>query len=318
MRNTLFKSDNLHVFSSGKEAASGSLLVCGFQNRASSPALDAPGFGEDFLVKEAIDGLFFNCATNAWWQYPELPEALDTALRYASAFERTVCYGSSMGGYAAMRFADAIGASRVIAAAPQFSPRRSVVPRETRYEADVETVEFLHEATLLPSLEIDRYVIYDPLLSADKDHVDRYEAISSLTRVPMPCAGHPPLALLASQGQIRAVVLSLLRDAFNVQTFSREQRSLRRQTYRYWEQLSYHLAQRGHLLRASLIAEYAASVLPDHHDAAVELALRWAMWSSNFDRATSLTQKLPVDNQEAARMWAQARARQKSLTRPAT
>lgn len=305
MSRTLFRSVNLHVFASEHTAAgSNRLVVCSFQNRVGQPDLDSAGFGEKLLADAGIAGVFFNCATNHWWQYPEMPQALSVVRRFTSGYETCATYGSSMGAYAAIRFAEAIGATRVVASGPQFSPRSSVVGREKTYDNDVKDVIFLFEDNFRAKNESTVYLIYDPFLLVDKEHADLYAEAVTAVRVPIACSGHPPLALLAEQGRAKTVTLELLQGRFVPEQFHQEQRALRRGTFRYWEQLGYRLAERGRMPWASRVAERAATVLPSRHDEAMALALRWAWWRSDFARAKFLSGKLPVGHPEVKRMEA--------------
>jgi hypothetical protein len=56
--------------------------VC-FQYIQPDQHLELPGFAEEFFEKFEIDAFFVNCATNEWYQYPDLPRALSILQGFA-------------------------------------------------------------------------------------------------------------------------------------------------------------------------------------------------------------------------------------------
>ena len=306
MRRTIYRSTNLHVFSNQDVTAPENGIVVGFQNWRPTQGLDDPGFGETFLDKNRLAGVFVNCIGNSWWQYDDLPEALAAVASATAPFEQRITYGSSMGGYAALRFADLIGATLVIAASPQFSPRHEVVPVETRYTKAICGVNFKYEDGLLPFKHITRYLLYDPLLKVDREQVQRYAAFGSVHLVPMPASGHPCLSLLLDQERLSSTVKLMMSGHFNIAEFRTEQRHLRRATFRYWEQLSFRFAERQRFVLASRIAEKAAEHFLDHRDRALSLALRWTLYAGDHVRAGMITTRISAGYPDAVRLWTEA------------
>jgi hypothetical protein len=131
--NILHSSRNLKVFCNGPLSAKGSSVMICFQYKQPDQRLGLMGFAEEFCEQYQLDAVFVNCVSNEWYQYADLPEALSAIRSFAAPWERRVTYGSSMGGYAALRFAAAVGAQRSIAIGPQYSPRPSVILGENRY-----------------------------------------------------------------------------------------------------------------------------------------------------------------------------------------
>lgn len=239
-------SPNLKVFADNASPSSSEMLVVCFQYLLPVPTLDAPGFGEEFFRAHRIDSVFVNCSTNEWWQYPELSEALSTLRGLAAKWRRTVTYGSSMGGYAALRFAEAIGATTCIAVGPQYSPRSSIVPGENRYDALVSATEFLHEDAYRVCRTAMNFVLYDPLHRLDKRHVLRYAQEADLLHVRVPCTGHTPTVVLSQCGLLSDVILELLSGTFRSPEFRRNFRRARRGSSEYWRELGLRLGERKH------------------------------------------------------------------------
>jgi hypothetical protein len=294
------------VFAREPELRVPALVVICFQNWKHTHHLDHAGFGEDFLSKNNIHGIYVNCISNVWWQYADLHQALELVAAAAEPFPERVVYGSSMGGYAALRFADILGATMVIAASPQFSPRRNIVPAESHYEKAISGVNFEYEEQSLEFRDIPRFLLYDPFLKIDKEQAFRYTQFGRINLVPIPASGHPCLTLLMEQKRLSSVVKQMIEGSFDIDSFKSEQRKLRRSTYRYWDQLSVRLAERRKLLKAAKVAERAAECFVENNDKALSLALRWALYAGDHVYAGMITAKISAGYPEAVRLWIEA------------
>jgi S-formylglutathione hydrolase FrmB len=71
--------------------------------------------------------------TNDWFQYRDFDLVTKAVRALTRSAEHVLSYGSSMGGYGAIRFADAVGATQVLAFSPQYSIDRRVMPQEIRW-----------------------------------------------------------------------------------------------------------------------------------------------------------------------------------------
>lgn len=240
----LYESSNLKVFTSSTQPTRSNVLVVCFQYKLLDQHLNAPGFGEEFFLKHKIDAVYVNCATNEWWQYPDLPEALSKLRDLSARWNRTVTYGSSMGGYAALRFSAAIGAERSIAVGPQYSPRSSVVPGENRFDSFVSRTKFLHEDACSISETVRNYVIYDPLYKMDRQHIVRYEAEASLVHIKVWCGGHTPAIMLVQCGLLTDLILELIYGEFCESRLRNSVRRTRKQSSQYWIELTNLLLER--------------------------------------------------------------------------
>jgi hypothetical protein len=239
-----YASPSLKVFADNAGPRFSEMLVVCFQYLLTDPTLDAPGFGEEFFRAHRIDSVFVNCATNEWWQYPDLPEALSTLHALAAQWRRAVTYGSSMGGYAALRFAEAIGATTSIAVGPQYSPRSSIVPGENRYDAVVAATAFLYEDAYRVCGAATNFVFYDPLHRTDSQHVRLYAQEAELVHVRLPCCGHTPTVVLAQCGLLGGVILELLSGTFRPAELRRSFRKARRASSEYWREVTLRLDER--------------------------------------------------------------------------
>lgn len=100
----------------------GSVLVCTFTERTNRE-LGGTGFAGDFLLKNSFSVLAIKTDLDHWYQDVPLRlwEDLDQFLESTEMQRYAVrsCYGSSMGGYAAIAFAARLGASNILAISPQ-------------------------------------------------------------------------------------------------------------------------------------------------------------------------------------------------------
>jgi len=251
----IYRSRYLKIFSNGaSHPRLGTVVIC-FQYRRPDQHLDLPGFAEEFFDRFQVAAVFVNCATNEWYQYQDLPEALATLRAFVSAWARIVTYGSSMGGYAALRFASAVGAKRTIAVGPQYSPRSLVVAGDNRYDALVAQTQFLHEDSYRASAALDNYVVYDPLLKMDERHMMEYRKEANVVPIRIPCGGHTPTILLAQCGLLSDFILDLIAGTFCALRFRHVFRRARTSSPEYWKELVDRLLERGRRETAQRVVE---------------------------------------------------------------
>jgi hypothetical protein len=173
-----------------------------------------------------------------------------------------VTSGSSMGGYAALRFAETLGAAASIAVGPQYSPRPAVVPGETRYESYIAGTEFLYEDTLVISSRVRNFIIYDPLFRRDRSHIERFRSQARVVPITVHAGGHTPSIMLEQCGLLAECVLQLLAGTFDVLSLRTRMRQRRRSSTEYWKELIEGLLERSHRRFATRMARSALDQLP--------------------------------------------------------
>ena len=175
--------------------------------------VDGLGNGEDYLFAEGFDVISVKSRSNLWYNDVSLEDvaAILAPLRY----DEIVTYGTSMGGYAAAYFAEAIRPTRAIL----FSPQCSVDPRlsdwDERWKAHW-SLPFRH-APISKAPDADtRYIIfYDPW-TLDARHADAIAAgvgEANVLRVRVPFSGHETIGLVLDAGVLSKLVSALLRDS---------------------------------------------------------------------------------------------------------
>lgn len=321
MGNTIFETADLLV----RYVRAGSNLRCAisFSSFTDEPRLDRPGFGEAFLRDRGIDAILVINRTNTWYQYLELPEALRVIRGFTERYALVFTYGSSMGGYAAIRFAEAVGATTAIAISPQYSVAPQIVPFDKRWRAIARRIDFRHECIYAGSQRIEPLVFYDPR-DADARHFELISRAYPRTRgVRLWHAGHPAGAFLSDTGVLTTAIESILDGRFDAAAFERTARARRRMSGQYlftlarrlppwhWQtkmRLAAMALQRredaAHLIYLSMLVEMegqiataerhlrrAAEVLPDHPTPLRALCV-FLLRMSRFDEAVSVTETL--------------------------
>jgi len=236
--------------------------------------LDRPGFGETFFRDHGVTATHVLTRDNDWFQHPEMAEATAAIRAVTAGAAAVLAYGSSMGGYAAVRFADAVGAGRVLALSPQYSIDPARAPFERRWGQDQRRLRFLPGIDGPIRSAVRPVVAYDPH-GPDRPHADRIAADTPIIRLPVPHGGHPVGSLLSEAGLLTGIVMQALDGALDPAETGRAIRARRHLLSAYFGTLaSRQPASRPRL--AIALAQQAvrlASNRPDTHHA---LALRFS------------------------------------------
>lgn len=213
----LFRSDNVVVRSVPADDVS--RWVVTFDNFGMGHGFDRPGFGEAFLKKAGVSAIHVMGRREDCYQYPEMAEAMATVRRATAGAERVMTYGSSMGGYGALRFADAAGANAVLAISPLYSGDPVKVPFEKRW------IQHAHRLTWLP--EIDgrlaitgsRPLIVFDATGDDLRHVRLILSEIGADLVELPYVNHPATTYLGEVGLLAPLVAGVLQGDLNLEGF---------------------------------------------------------------------------------------------------
>jgi hypothetical protein len=318
---TLFETPDLLI--RFVRAGGGGRCAVSFSSFTDEPRLDRPGFGESFLRDRGYDAIHLINRTNVWYQYPEMPEALRAIREVASRYEDVFTYGSSMGGYAAIRFAEAIGARTAIAISPQYSVAPRIVPFDRRWRAIARRIDFSREERRPGSAKVEPLVFYDPC-DLDARHFKLIaRAFPRTTGIRLWHAGHPAGAYLSEAGILTSAISAILERRFDAMAFEREARAKRRLSGQYFFTLARRLPPRrvetklrlatmaverredaAYLIYLSLLTERAGDagggeallrrandVLPNHPAPMRALAV-FLLRNRRFTEAVAVTEKL--------------------------
>jgi len=207
MTETLYRSENLLVRT--VPAGDESIWAVTFDHYRNEGGLDREGFGEEFLRERGISAIHFLCRGNDWYQYDDLLTACAAARTRLCGVRRVATYGSSMGAYAAIRMADALGATAVLALAPQYSIDPAKVPWERRWLQDGADIAWRKEIDGPIRFAAIPYVVFDPI-SDDLRHVEQIERDIAIHRIAIPFGRHPVTTYLSDTGLLAPLTLSVL------------------------------------------------------------------------------------------------------------
>jgi hypothetical protein len=225
----LFRSDELLVRRVG--GYGGRIAYVTFDSYTDDRTLERPGFGEGYFRARGIDTIHVLSRDNHWYQYPELPDALATVAAATRGYDRVIAYGSSMGGFAALRYGAACGATIGLALSPQYSVDPVVASFDRRWAKDVARITF--RADDVPPLAI-QYIVYDPCDPQDRQHFALFAARAAVRGIAIPHGGHPVGGYLVETGRLNLLLAAIETGEFDHRDFARELRSLRRQSGHYF------------------------------------------------------------------------------------
>ena len=223
--------------------------VVTFANYAESPSLDQPGFGESYLARYGIDAIHIVGRGNDWYQYPDMPPVLAAVRDAARGSQRVVTYGSSMGGYAAIRFAGEVGADLAVALSPQFSLDPTEAPFEHRWQAEARRIRFGPHPTHRRGPPA---VIIHDAHGADSQHAKKLATVYPVTAAAIPHCGHPSGTFLAETGLLTSAIADILAGRFDPADLLREARARRRRSGKYLSTLSERQPQSRRRLKIAL------------------------------------------------------------------
>jgi len=249
----LFRSDDLLVRRRG--GFGGNVCYVTFDSYTDNRTLDRQGFGELYFDGRGIDAIHVLSCDNRWYQYDELPRALAAIASATRNYERVIAYGSSMGGFAALHYGSACGATIGIALSPQYSVDPAVVPFERRWADDAARIAFRDHD--IPALETE-YIVYDPRDAHDRRHFALFAARAPVEGIEVPHGGHPVAAYLSETGLLGPLLEATEAGALDAAAFTAELRRRRRRSGHYF----------------SILAERTPPYRPRQKVALAELAVR--------------------------------------------
>lgn len=107
-REIVYQSPNVQVRRVGDQFAARQVIT--FDAYHDALGFEREAFGESYSAGLGITAIHVMSQGNDWFQYAEIPAVLARVREAAAAADYRMAYESRMGGYAAIRFADEIGA----------------------------------------------------------------------------------------------------------------------------------------------------------------------------------------------------------------
>ena len=243
--------------------------VVTFDSFTDNRTLDRPGFGEDFFRSRRIDAVHVISRENDWYQYPEMEQAMAAVHAATRGYGRVVTYGSSMGGYAAIRLAGLAGAHCALAMSPQYSIDPKLAGFERRWREPSVRFKPVWERRLPWPVLHEAYVVYDPE-DLDGRHAALLRSKFTFTPVPLPYAGHTVSGYLQEIGLLQSLVLSVCDGTFDPAATIRDAWERREQSPQHFAARAERSRRRSQ--RIALLAE-AVRIAPHHVGCLSRLAM---------------------------------------------
>lgn len=188
-----------------------------------APAATGPVvWGESFLAKRGVSMLGIESRTDDWYRAPALHDLLQKlgTQGFFARHQKVMLYGGSMGGFAALAFAELVPGCIVLA----HNPQSTMIPAETGWEHRFQVSRRLDWSGLFNDGALGArfasvvYVTYDPYCLEDRKHVDRLTACP-LVRLPVPFVGHQMPVWLQQMGVLGQVFDAAMEGTLTVPWF---------------------------------------------------------------------------------------------------
>ena len=207
---TLVSTDHLRVHFSVSSGRAVVFTFRGFNPQHPQP-LEAPGFGQQFFVRAGFDVVAFKCNRNYLFQ-DVTEEHIATINEALPRYRHRFGYGSSAGGYAAVKFAKGLRMTHALVFSPLID--RACDPRYPKY---AKTIAFRHSITAdTISRDCLFHVAIDPGSELDMRHLAALEALTEVKRLHYPGFGHGVASELNRQGKLREMTLAVFESAMAV------------------------------------------------------------------------------------------------------
>jgi hypothetical protein len=214
----VFRSE--HLVARAVLGMSADRCVVTFAPFVDNRSLGRPGFEQGSLRKSRVDAIHILSSGNQAYQYAELPDLCSQVSEVVATYKHVVAYGSSMGGYAAIRFGGWAGAHVALALSPQFTLNPWRRPFDLRWLKHVRKNGFPHEHGRDAVKQA--IVAYDPSDLLDGAHARLFPKITSVIPVPLPGSGHPCTSFLLDLGLLNQLALEVSYQTFDAASFIAE------------------------------------------------------------------------------------------------
>ena len=212
----LFRSDDVLV--RARLTPGDGPCVVAFDHHGEDPSLDRAAFAERFLDDRGLAWVAVLERGNHWYHRPEMPAALASIRAAVAGRSGVMTYGSSMGGHAALRFADAVGATACLALSPQYSVERDAVPFEQRWAQEAAAIRWPVGGEPPIRCSCVPVVAFDAT-GADARHAALIAADTLIFALPLRHAGHPVGTALLAAGLLEPLVSETLDGSLDPAAF---------------------------------------------------------------------------------------------------
>jgi tetratricopeptide (TPR) repeat protein len=249
----------IDFFSSNSSTKTLVITFTQFSNRM----LSGLGFAGKFAIGSGFDLIAIKSDLDDWYQgLPcntfEIIEQFLTSLPTRYAVRAT--YGSSMGGYAAILFAQPLRADIALALSPQFDITGDWDTRWAAYAKG--PISILSQDNIRVGCRY--FIAYDPA-DLDRLHFERFSEIipdEMLTPIKVPYAGHPVGSFLRENESLKTIAYSILGNLATSITVDKKLRNKRNSYPHYYFNISWHCFKKRKLRWARSLISQAVKLDP--------------------------------------------------------
>jgi tetratricopeptide (TPR) repeat protein len=292
----LYRSENLVVRSIA--GSNSDRWVVTFDNFGIGHGFDRQGFGESFFQSRDVSAIHVMGKSEDWYQYADIEQALATVRTAVADASRVMTYGSSMGGYAAIRFADAAAAHAVLALSPQYTIDPAKPPFDDRWSQHGHAINWRPEIDGPVRCSVRPVLVYDPK-TADGQHARRYAHDIDIVEMALPHTAHPVTTFLSEVGVLESLIFGVLDGTADIEGIRTKAWAGRRTSIAYLNELT--RVQPPHRERSALrLARLACAENPGNAAALEALAERLSLSGQHaealltYEQALACGERLPT------------------------
>jgi hypothetical protein len=206
-------------------------------------------WGGGYFRHKDISYIGIKPTSNNWYVSPPLEDFLNSLKFILEQYEDVLTYGSSMGAFAALTYADHLGATKVIALCPQSSRHPVICPWERPLSKDVARLDVNNKFTDAVGNYANAksvYIFADFYFQRDRLHAQRL-AGPNVIMINTPFIEHGTPMYLNPLGLLMDIPMAVLDDTFDANEFYKKFRR-RRELKKYYRTLEAKAAKRPHIM----------------------------------------------------------------------
>lgn len=171
-------------------------------------------WGQSFSEKMNLSVLGFVAKTSNWYPKEAMNKAIASCYSCIKPFSKRITYGGSMGGYAALKYSQALGANASISIAPQFSIEPNIVGDfEKKYTEFYVKKIHRYMSIRKSDMALTSIVLFDPNHHADSNHANLIKkAAKRVNLIEMPLTGHATAQVLANTRHVYSIIEAAVND----------------------------------------------------------------------------------------------------------
>jgi len=221
-------------------------------------SLSGKGWGGEYWHQQGYLVIALTTTKNDWYHNIDSDSILTLSkfirkLKEEREIEVVCGYGTSMGGFAAILFSEALSLDKVIAFSPQYSISELW---DTRWKYESDSLLNQKKIKDVSFKKTEFYIFYDPH-DVDRIHVDNYvnEIKKNLFLIKVPWSGHPSCTLLSDGGILFEISTSIINNKFNIKMY--DFKKIRNKSRHYYINISKLLFNRGRFAKSLVYVEKA-------------------------------------------------------------